>query len=190
MSRSIRTVVTVLMSTSLLAGCATKSQLRQGLAEQSAALEAERAERLAAEQRLAGELGTLAGDLNALNTELAGLRDDYGAKIALLEDGMQVAMPVTFAFDDATVRPENYEVLDRFARVVQHFYPGSPVTIQGFADPAGPAAYNRQLSQRRAEEVWSTWSAGVSRRTSCGRSGWGRRSRWCRARRAAVRAPS
>jgi peptidoglycan-associated lipoprotein len=153
MSCSIRTAVTVLLGTTLLAGCATKSELRRGLAEQRTALEAERAERLASEQRLAGDIGVLAGDVGALHTELVGLRDDYGAKILALEEGMQVAVPVTFAFDDTTIRPENYEVLDRFVRVVQNFYPHSPVTVQGFADPAGSAAYNRRLSQRRAEEV-------------------------------------
>jgi peptidoglycan-associated lipoprotein len=146
MSCSIRTAVTVLLGTTLLAGCATKSELRRGLAEQHAALEAERAERLASEQRLAGDVG-------ALHAELVGLRDDYGAKILALEEGMHVAMPVTFAFDDAAIRPEDYEVLDRFVRVVQNFYPHSAVTVQGFADPAGSAVYNRRLSQRRAEEV-------------------------------------
>jgi outer membrane protein OmpA-like peptidoglycan-associated protein len=146
MHRSIRMGASALIGALLLSGCATKSELRRGLGEQQAALEAERAERLAAEQRLAG-------DISALRTELAGLRDDYGAKIAALEEGMQIAMPVTFAFDDVAIRPEHTEVLDRFARVVQRFYPHAQITVQGFADPAGSKAYNRRLSERRAQEV-------------------------------------
>jgi peptidoglycan-associated lipoprotein len=142
--------VSVLLGTGLLAGCATKSELRRGLEQQQAALDAaiegERADRLAGEQRLAGDIG-------ALRTELAVLRDDYGAQIAALEEGMQVAMPVTFEFDAVAIRPEQTELLDRFARVVQRFYPDAQVTVQGFADPAGPAGYNQRLSQRRAEEV-------------------------------------
>jgi outer membrane protein OmpA-like peptidoglycan-associated protein len=135
----IRTATTMLLGTTLLAGCATKKDLRLGL-------EAERAERIAGEQRLAGDIG-------ALRMELAGLRDDFGAKIAALEEGMQVTMPVTFAFDDDQIRTEDYIALDRFARVVQRFYPHAQITVQGFTDPAGSRAYNQRLSQRRAEQV-------------------------------------
>jgi outer membrane protein OmpA-like peptidoglycan-associated protein len=139
MNRIIRTATTVIVGTALLAGCATKKDLRLGL-------EAERSERLAGEQRLAGDIG-------ALRMELAGLRDDFGAKIAALEEGMQVTMPVTFAFDDDRIRTEDYVALDRFARVVQRFYPHAQITVQGFADPAGSRTYNQRLSQRRAEQV-------------------------------------
>jgi len=139
MNRLIRTTATALVGTALLAGCATKKDLRIGL-------ETERSERLAGEQRLAGDIG-------ALRSELAGLRDDFGAKIAALEEGMQVTMPVTFAFDDSQIRTEDYVALDRFARVVQRFYPHAQITVQGFTDPAGARAYNQRLSQRRAEEV-------------------------------------
>jgi outer membrane protein OmpA-like peptidoglycan-associated protein len=139
MNRFLRSAAFVLLGTALLSGCATKGELRRGL-------EAERAERIAGEQRLAGDIG-------ALRMELAGLRDDFGAKIAALEEGMQVTMPVTFAFDDAEIRAEDYVALDRFARVVQRFYPHAQITVQGFTDPAGSRAYNQRLSQRRAEEV-------------------------------------
>jgi peptidoglycan-associated lipoprotein len=62
-------------------------------------------------------------------------------------------MPVNFAFDDATVRTDDAPVLGRFAKVVQKYYPGSKVTIEGFADPAGSNRYNLVLSQRRATAV-------------------------------------
>jgi len=66
---------------------------------------------------------------------------------------MQFAFPIRFAYDDATVRPEDRAALDRFAQVVSRHYAGSIVTIEGFADPAGTTAYNRRLSQERADNV-------------------------------------
>jgi outer membrane protein OmpA-like peptidoglycan-associated protein len=134
-------------------GCATRAQLRQGLEAQSAALEAhqraleeERAARVAEDQRLASELG-------ALTADLAMLRDEHGVRIAYLEEGMEFAVPVHFAFDAAEVRAEARPALERFAGLVRRHYPESMITVEGFADPAGPAAYNRQLSQRRADAV-------------------------------------
>jgi peptidoglycan-associated lipoprotein len=62
-------------------------------------------------------------------------------------------MPVHFAFDDATVRDEDHAALDRFAKVAQKYYPGSLITVEGFADPAGSKAYNVKLSTRRADAV-------------------------------------
>ena len=44
-------------------------------------------------------------------------------------------------------------MLDRFAKVVQKYYPGAAITVEGFADPAGSARYNLALSQRRANSV-------------------------------------
>src|SRR5687767_12552417 len=93
------------------AGCATKGQLRRGLAEQSAALEAERGERLAGDQRLAG-------DIAGLRTELDGLKRDFNTRITMLEDGMHFVVPVHFAFDRAAVTADAQPVLDRFSAVV------------------------------------------------------------------------
>lgn len=154
MSKRIRgTAVAALGAVLFSAGCATKSQLRRGLEaqtaaleEQRAALEAERAERMAADQRMAADLGEL-------NTDLAGLRSDYGVRIAQLEEGLEFAVPVHFAFDAAAVEDDVRPALDRFADLVQRHYPGAMITVEGFADPAGPTAYNRKLSHRRAEAV-------------------------------------
>ena len=44
-------------------------------------------------------------------------------------------------------------MLDRFATVVKEYYPGAVITVEGFTDPAGTAAYNRRLGQRRADTV-------------------------------------
>lgn len=144
------TSVAVVAATLLLGGCATRGQLRRGLEEQAAAqqaaLAAERAERVAGDQRLASDIATLRSDLESLRTE-------FGAIITTLDEGMQFVVPVHFAFDGAEVQAEAQPVLNRFSEVVQRHYAGSLITVEGFADPAGSAAYNKTLSQRRADAV-------------------------------------
>jgi peptidoglycan-associated lipoprotein len=62
-------------------------------------------------------------------------------------------VPVHFEFASSALREADRPVLDRFAGVVKEYYPGALVTVEGFTDPAGSAAYNRRLGQRRAEAV-------------------------------------
>jgi peptidoglycan-associated lipoprotein len=144
----------------LLSGCATTGALRRAteqqqasLAQQQSALAAERAERAASDSALRQDLGMVRGDVQALRGELQTLRTDFGAKITAMEDGLQFAMPVNFAFNDASVMDRDHGALERFAHVVQQYYPGSKVTVEGFADPAGTARYNLDLSKRRAAAV-------------------------------------
>jgi len=120
-------------------GCATKNYVRQEVAvERDARVEADNA---------------LAARIEALRADLDTLRSQYGARIVALEDGLLFALPVTFAYDDASVRPQAQPALRRFAAVAHKYYPSSTITIEGFADPAGSRAYNQQLSLRRAENV-------------------------------------
>ena len=58
-----------------------------------------------------------------------------------------------FTFDDATIRPEDQAVLDRFADVIESYYPDVAITAEGFTDSSGSAAYNKALGKRRAEAV-------------------------------------
>jgi peptidoglycan-associated lipoprotein len=149
----------------LTTGClATQSQLKHASDQQTAALESERSARLTAEATIAStdsiraaelraELGNVRGDVQKLRAELQTLRTDFGAKISMLEEGLKFAMPVNFEYDAANVRDQDRAQLERFAHVVQQYYPGSRVTIEGFADPAGTTRYNLRLSQRRADAV-------------------------------------
>ncbi|HEU5207767.1 MAG TPA: OmpA family protein [Longimicrobiales bacterium] len=149
MKRTWKLLTVPLVSLVFVNACATKGALRnveQRVANQEAALEQERNERMSADQRLAA-------DLAQLRTDLETMREDYDARIAAVENGLQFVLPVHFAFDDATVRPQDYEALDRFVDVVSKHYTGAVVTVEGFADPAGPRAYNEQLSERRADSV-------------------------------------
>jgi outer membrane protein OmpA-like peptidoglycan-associated protein len=150
MHRVFRTTAVAVLGAFVLTGCATRGQLRTAIDEQrteiDAALAAERADRIAGDERLAADLATLRNDLQALRTE-------FNAQIEAVAAGLRFALPVHFAFDDATVRTEDMDALERFAEVISRHYMGSVVTIEGFADPAGPAAYNVALSQRRADAV-------------------------------------
>jgi outer membrane protein OmpA-like peptidoglycan-associated protein len=141
-------------ASTLLTGCiATQSQLKHVSDQQTYALNTERAERVASDSALAQQLGMVRGDVQALRADLENMRTEYGAKITALEDGLHFAMPVNFAFDDASVRDQDRAQLDRFAHVVNTYYPGSKVTVEGFADPAGSNRYNLELSARRANNV-------------------------------------
>jgi peptidoglycan-associated lipoprotein len=66
---------------------------------------------------------------------------------------VKFAFPVHFAYDDATVREQDRAALDRFAQVVNKYYNGAQITVEGFADPAGSTRYNMGLSKRRADSV-------------------------------------
>jgi peptidoglycan-associated lipoprotein len=144
----------------LLSGCVTTGRFKRvteqqsaEIAQQKSALDAERTDRMAQDSALRQDLGMVRGDVQALRTELQQMKTDLGAKITAMEDGLKFDMPVNFAFNDATVRQEDYTTLDRFAHVVSQYYPQSKVTIEGFADPAGSSRYNVSLSKRRATAV-------------------------------------
>jgi len=144
----------------LLTGCATKGALRKAMSDQQAALAAEQTARATADSAVRQDVASLRNDQDALRGELQALRNDlqamkadFGAKIVSLESGMQFLLPVNFAFDDATVRQQDEPALSRFAQVAQRYYGGSLITVEGFADPAGSAQYNVNLSRRRADAV-------------------------------------
>jgi peptidoglycan-associated lipoprotein len=133
--------------------CATTGALRKAQDEARAALYQEQSQRIAGDSALHVEVGHVRADLNQLRAEVQAMRTEFNAKITAMEDGLHFALPVNFAFDDATVRAQDYPVLDRFARIARKYYPGSAITVEGFADPAGSPGYNRALSERRAEAV-------------------------------------
>src|SRR5690349_7941899 len=164
MLRRVQFTTSIIASaTSLLvAGCATSGALHKAVNEQRTALATERTERTAADSATQQNLAAVQSDQQSLRSELQSLRNDlqslrseFGAKIAMVEQGMQFALPVNFAFDQAMVREQDRAGLDRFARVVGHYYQGSLITVEGFADPAGTQQYNLDLSRRRADAVKS-----------------------------------
>lgn len=148
--RQLSRAALVVAAPFVLQACATKGFVRNQVSS-----ERSRADSLVAVERadrVAGDSAN-AARIEALRTDLDSMRKEFGAKIAMVEDGLRFAMPVTFAFDDASIREQDKPMLDRFARVAQKYYPGSTITVEGFADPAGGMQYNLALSQRRANAV-------------------------------------
>jgi outer membrane protein OmpA-like peptidoglycan-associated protein len=124
---------------------ADMSQLRQEMQEGDQAVEA----------RLMSEIQQVENQVASLAQELTAFRDDFNVTVERMEAAIRFNAPVHFAFDDATVQPQDHEILDRFATVVQSHYDQATITVEGFTDPAGSRAYNLQLGQRRAEAVQS-----------------------------------
>jgi peptidoglycan-associated lipoprotein len=160
MGYSIRQIATLGLVAPLMVACVKASTYHHDLADTHAQITAEQQARLAADSSqnadVAGVKTDLAGvktDVQGLRNDLQGLRTEFGAKITALESGIQFDFPVNFAFDDASVRDQDHDALDRFASVVEKYYPGTKITIEGFADPAGTRTYNMTLSQRRANSV-------------------------------------
>ena len=148
-SQLLRATTIVLAGASMTA-CVTSKTFNREMAATRESIATERTERLRADSVLGADLAGLRAELRK---ELGDLRQEYDARIARAENGLQVVMPVTFGFDDAMVRDQDRAGIQRFAEIAQKFYPTATITVEGFADPAGAAAYNRRLSQARAENV-------------------------------------
>ena len=99
------------------------------------------------------QMEELSARLDGLTRGLSGLRGEFDVTVERLENAVRFHMPVYFGFDEATLRPEDLPVLDRFGSVVAEFYPDALLTVEGFTDPAGSVEYNRRLGLRRAEAV-------------------------------------
>lgn len=91
--------------------------------------------------------------LDALEKELQSMRQEYNVSIERMKGMLKFNVPVHFNFASADLREGDRPVLDRFVGVVREYYPDALITVEGFTDPAGSAAYNRRLGKRRAETV-------------------------------------
>jgi peptidoglycan-associated lipoprotein len=91
--------------------------------------------------------------LDALDQELQAFRGEYTVSMERVQDQLKFNVPVHFDFARSELREEDRPVLDRFVGVVREYYPGAIVTVEGFTDPAGSAAYNKRLGKKRADAV-------------------------------------
>ena len=158
--RHVQHMVLAVLAVGSVSACATKGFVRRGLDEQRTAMGAERGARAEGDSALRnivngvrGDVASVRADLAALRGDLTTLRTDFGAKISAMEGQITFAMPVHFGFDAAAVREQDQAALAKFAQVAAAHYRGAMISVEGFADPAGSAQYNRQLSQRRADAV-------------------------------------
>jgi peptidoglycan-associated lipoprotein len=139
-----------------LAGCAAKvkqedfnnemAKLRQEMqaGDQAVAARVDSTNQALTEQR---------ARIDALEQELQAFRSEYTVSIEKVRGMLKFNVPVHFDFASSELRETDRPVLDRFASVVTEYYPGALVTVEGFTDPAGNAAYNLQLGKRRADAV-------------------------------------
>lgn len=111
---------------------------------------------------IGGMLG--AGVGNALDQQAAELQQNIQTNgVQIINDGNQlrVVMPegILFPVDSAAVQPgimnDLYTVADSLNR-----YPNSRVQVVGHTDNTGTAAYNQDLSERRAQAIASVLRAG------------------------------
>ena len=133
-----------------LTACVTSKTFKREMTATRTEISTERTERLRADSILGQDL---VGLRTELKKELADLRTEFDAKIVAAGNSMKVMLPVNFAFDDAMVKESDRAALEKFSQIANKYYPGSVITVEGFADPAGSHAYNQRLSLARAENV-------------------------------------
>jgi outer membrane protein OmpA-like peptidoglycan-associated protein len=91
--------------------------------------------------------------------EEAGPPDNQGCPVeekqlvVIQSDRIAIKDTVHFEFNKATIQSRSYGLLDQVARVLVEHPEILAVSIEGHTDDWGTAAYNRRLSQRRAEAV-------------------------------------
>ena len=120
---------------------------------------------------LGGVIGAITGDGNRgddiVRGEAAELRNDFSngdIEVIRSGDDLIVRMPnaILFATDSASLNPGLRSDLFVLAESLNK-YPQSIVTVTGHTDNTGSAAYNQDLSERRAVSVSSVLrSGGVS----------------------------
>lgn len=94
---------------------------------------------------------------NSLDQQAAELRSQIGnPNVGITNTGSEliVSLPesITFATDSAALRPDLISSISAVANSLRK-YPNSTVQVVGHTDNTGTAAYNQDLSQRRANAV-------------------------------------
>lgn len=164
-----KTVLSLAVAATLLAGCATDPYTGESKVSKTAwGTGIGTAVGAGIGALVGGEKGALIGagvgavggaatggymDLQArkLRQELVGT----GVQVAELENGqVQLLMPsnITFDFDSAVFKTGFNSTLDSVAKVLKE-YDKTQVVIAGYTDNVGAAAYNNQLSLKRAQAV-------------------------------------
>ncbi len=91
--------------------------------------------------------------VNAANERITSVDQTTNARITAVDDyEVKDSVMVHFKVNSAVLSPEAKEQLDKLAEVAKA-QKGYVVEVTGFASADGSAAYNRTLSQRRADAV-------------------------------------
>lgn len=88
-----------------------------------------------------------------LQEQITALSQKHDALVTQMAGRVRVDAMAHFAVDSAEIAEEDKPLLDDFARAIRSSGSEVLVTVEGFADPSGSAAYNKRLGLRRAEAV-------------------------------------
>ena len=169
--KSLWTILILLPLGLALSGCSLvkKQELDERLSAMRSEMEAQRQEEIAegdrqVSQELNGRMDDLSARMDGLERALASLTEDFNARVQELEDALRFDAPIYFGFDEDEVNSEYMAYLDRFAEIVNEYYPLSVITVEGFTDPVGTPEYNLALGRRRADAVreYLVGAAGLS----------------------------
>jgi peptidoglycan-associated lipoprotein len=157
-SFSVRSLTTVAALAVVALGCGVKrgdlnselTTLRQEMESRDEALGNRIDER---NNALSGQIGSFEQRMRGLEQELQSLRSEFDTRITQIQASLRFDAPVHFGYDSDELREEDKPLLNRFASVVNQYYPNATVTVEGFTDPAGSREYNLALGRRRADAV-------------------------------------
>ncbi|WP_231511319.1 OmpA family protein [Chondromyces apiculatus] len=81
--------------------------------------------------------------------------DEYGCPktLRVTDQEVRLLQQIQFDFDSARIKPISDEILDEITQALKDHPEILHVEVQGHTDESGTKAYNRSLSQRRAEAV-------------------------------------
>ncbi len=131
----------------LLAGCNTNQYVKRD------EFDATIGDLRATDANLASELEGFRGQFTEMTRDLHTRFNNYDATIGNLQGRLRVEMSAHFGYDDDRLQDADKPALDEFSEVIKQYSPHVVVTVEGFTDPAGDPAYNKQLGQRRANAV-------------------------------------
>jgi OOP family OmpA-OmpF porin len=79
-------------------------------------------------------------------------RDPTSSLVVVTDCEVKITQQIHFEFNKDKIRPESFPVLDAVVEALQKL-PAIKIEVQGHTDNKGTAAYNKNLSDRRAKSV-------------------------------------
>ena len=98
--------------------------------------------------------GVVNADDECPDTELGAKVDSVGCYI-ILEESRSIELKINFATNSSVIESQYFDEIEEVA-VFMREYPKTKVVIEGHTDDRGQAAYNQQLSEKRANNVAAT----------------------------------
>ncbi|QNK02866.1 OmpA family protein [Dyella telluris] len=92
-------------------------------------------------------------EIDAITQEMHTKFAQYDTQITAMQGRISVDTIAHFDTNQSTLRDEDKQRLDEFAKVMRDHHSGAVITAEGFADPSGSASQNQKLALKRAEAV-------------------------------------